>query len=341
MKETLFYKKLSGKRTQCQVCEHKCLIQPGQTGICGTRKNIDGKLYSLVYGKAVAVSVDPIEKKPLFHFLPASKALSFATIGCNFQCLFCQNYDISQLSKVKGITEKIENLSQNYSPTRLVQLAEEAGAQSVAYTYTEPTIFVEYALDTMKLARRKGLKNLWISNGFMSLKTLDAISPYLDAANIDLKSFSDDFYRKITGGRLEPVLRNLEEIKKRGIWLEVTTLLIPGYNDSPEEIRQVASFIRRRLGKETPWHISRFYPAFKMQELPPTPVEKIEQAVGIGRKAGLSYVYAGNVPGSRFEDTYCPKCGEVVISRIGYEVRRYDKNGRCPKCRTKIDLILK
>ncbi len=337
MKEALLYRKLKNNKVRCYLCSHQCLINLGKRGICGVRENRRGKLYTLVYGKVIAFGVDPIEKKPLFHFLPGSLAYSLATVGCNFRCQNCQNWQISQAPR---LSKRIQGFK--FSPSEIVEETLKNRCQSIAYTYTEPTIFLEYALDIMKIAKKKGLKNVWVSNGFMSSKALELISPYLDAINIDLKSFKDKTYQKYFGGRLEPVLKNLKEIKEKGIWLEVTTLIIPGVNDQEEEIRQIALFIKKELGRETPWHISKFSPeiSWQMQSYSPTPKETIQKAREIGLEIGLKYVYSGNLWDDLGENTYCPKCGELNIERKGYIIRRFDKQGKCWKCGEDLDLIL-
>jgi len=338
MREVYLYKKLKDKKVQCQNCAHYCVILPGKRGICGVRENQDGKLYSLVYGKAVAVHIDPIEKKPFFHFLPGSHSLSVATVGCNFKCKSCQNYDISQMPQLTG---KIEG--QEISPKEIVEVALKNNLPSISYTYTEPGIFSEYALDTMKLAKKAGLKNNWVSNGFWSKELFDLISPYLDAANIDLKSFEDDFYIKYCGGRLQPVLDTLKRLKNKKIWVEVTTLVIPTLNDKAEIFKKIANFIKKELGEETPWHVTQFSGAisWKLQHLPNTPVETLEKAYKIGKEAGLKYVYTGNVPGIPSEDTFCPECSTLCIDRTNYIIHRHDKQGKCPKCSANLNLILK
>jgi len=338
MKEAYLYKKLKDKQIQCNNCSHYCIIKDGERGKCYVRENRGGKLYSLVYGKSCTVNVDPIEKKPFFHFLPGSQSLSVATVGCNFQCFSCQNWTISQGPR---IFKKIEG--EEISPAVIVETALKNNLPSISYTYTEPTIFSEYALDIMKLARKKGLKNNWVTNGFWSKELFSLISPYLDAANVDLKSFEDRFYQKYCSGRLQPVLDTLKRLKGKNIWVEITTLVIPGLNDSEEIFRSVAGFIKKELGAETPWHISQFCGAisWKFQEVPDTPVETLEKAAEIGKKAGLKYVYVGNVPGIESEDTYCPKCGAKMIDRNGYIIKRYDKAGVCSKCGENLDLILK
>jgi pyruvate formate lyase activating enzyme len=292
MKESYLYKKLKNNLVKCETCQHACTIQSDQRGICGVRQNQDGRLMALNYGKAIAAHVDPIEKKPIYHFLPGTYSYSVATVGCNFRCLHCQNYDISQFTK-EGWSGEI--IGDEYTPDQIVENAIDNGCPSISYTYTEPTIFLEYALDTMKLAREKGLKNIWVSNGYMSQKTLELIIPYLDAINVDLKSFSDKFYNQVCGAKLQPVLDNLVKIKKSGIHLEVTTLIIPTKNDSEKELKQIAEFIVNQLGDDTPWHVTAFYPTYKMMHLPATPRQKIYQAIEIGKKAGLKFVHGGNI----------------------------------------------
>jgi len=347
-KEAYLYKKLKGKKhaphrdevsgagVQCQNCPHFCIIAPGKRGICGVRENIDGKLYALNYGKAVAVNIDPIEKKPFFHFLPGSQSLSIATVGCNFVCKNCQNYDISQ-----GFKGAKEIPGEDLSPEEIVKIALENNLPSISYTYVEPTIFLEYALDTMKLAKKAGLKNNFISNGFMSEESAKLIIPHLDANNIDIKSFDDKFYRENCGGRLQPVLDTAKLMKKSGVWVEITTLVIPTLSDSEEIFRGIAKFIYEELGPETPWHISQFSGAisWKLQHLPDTSAETLEKAYKIGKKVGLKYVYTGNIPGLPSEDTFCPKCNAICIDRTNYIIHRYDKNGKCPKCGENLNII--
>ncbi|XOB41758.1 MAG: AmmeMemoRadiSam system radical SAM enzyme [Candidatus Nealsonbacteria bacterium] len=336
MKEAYLYKKLSEKKVQCRNCAHFCIIENGKRGICGVRGNKAGKLYSLVYGKAVALNIDPIEKKPFFHFLPGSQSLSIATVGCNFTCKSCQNWDISQAPKPDRPV-----LGEDLPPREIVQMALKNKLPSISYTYTEPGVFSEYAFDTMKLAKKAGLKNNWVSNGFWSKELFDLISSYLDAANIDLKGFTDEFYIKYSGGRLQPVLDTLKRVKQKKIWLEITTLIIPTLNDSEENFKKIAKFIKEELGPETPWHISQFCGAisWKLQYLSDTSVETLEKAYNIGKKAGLKYVYTGNIPGLPSEDTFCPKCNALVIDRTGYTISRYDKQGLCPKCGEDLNLI--
>jgi len=340
MREAIFYTKLKDNFVRCDTCNQRCIIKDGDRGFCGVRKNENGKLILLVYGKAIAINVDPIEKKPLFHFLPGSNALSFGTVGCNFECSFCQNWTISQAPKEKFFWHG-ENIGKEWLPAKIITDALKQDCQSIAYTYNEPTVFLEYALDTMKLAHEVKLKNIWVSNGYMSPETLSLILPYLDAINIDLKSFSEKFYQEYCGAKFLPVLENIKKIKKAGVWLELTTLLIPNLNDSTPELKKIANFIVNDVGKDTPWHISRFYPAYKMNALETTDAKLIDKAVKIGKDAGLKYVYAGNLPGSSHENTFCPHCKKIVIERVGYIVRRLDRDGICPYCKTNIDLILK
>ncbi|HSQ84928.1 MAG TPA: AmmeMemoRadiSam system radical SAM enzyme, partial [Desulfobacterales bacterium] len=282
MKEARFYQKLKDDKVRCNLCHHKCIISQGKRGICHARENNNGVLYSLVYGKLIACHVDPIEKKPLFHFFPGSKAYSIATLGCNFHCLHCQNWSISQ------ITHKI--VGKEFTPEDIIQNAITNRCQSIAYTYTEPTIFFEFAYETAKVAHKKGLKNLFITNGYISTEALEEISPYIDAANIDLKSMNNTFYREVCGAKLQPILDNIKLYYELGIWIEVTTLIIPGHNDDPEELKKTAEFIRN-IDATIPWHVTGFHPTYKLNDIPPTPVETLRKAVEIGRKAGLEYVY--------------------------------------------------
>jgi len=332
MKEALLYKKLADKKVKCELCPHFCLIADGKRGICGVRENKDGILYSLVYGKIVSSYADPIEKKPLFHSLPGSLSYSIATVGCNLRCLFCQNWEISQMPREKHVI-----VGEDKTPDEIVSAALKENCQSIAYTYTEPTIFFEFAYDCSKLAREKGLKNIFVTNGFMTAEALNMISPYLDAANVDLKSFREDFYRRISGARLAPVLDTLKLMKKLNIWVEVTTLLIPGLNDSKSELAEIADFIKNELGEGTPWHVSAFFPAYKMTDRPPTPAETLKIAREIGLKAGLKYVYSGNLPIAGAENTYCGKCKKILIERSGFQVvSNHIKNGACPFCGEKV-----
>jgi pyruvate formate lyase activating enzyme len=339
MKEAYLYEKLKNESVQCNTCNHRCVIKNGDHGSCGVRKNENSKLVSLVYGRAAALNADPIEKKPLFHFFPGSLSLSFGTFGCNLFCSFCQNWTLSQPPKEKFFWHNVE-LGHDMLPAKLIAEALKQDCDSISYTYNEPTVFLEYAIDTMKMAHEAGLKNIWVSNGYMTNETLEMILPYLDACNIDLKSFSEDFYNTICGASLKPVLENLKTINKSKAWLEITTLLIPERNDSDKEIKNIANFIADELDSKVPWHISAFHPAYKMLETKSSESSKIEHSVRLGKQMGLKYVYAGNLPGNKRENTYCPKCSEIVIERVGHIIRRFDREGLCSKCKTKIDLIL-
>ncbi len=333
MHEAMLYRSLAGNRVHCQLCQHFCNIAAGQRGICGVRENLNGKLYSLVYGRAVATNIDPIEKKPLFHLLPGSSSFSIATVGCNFRCRHCQNWQIAQYPQL----QPGEIPGNELLPESIVAQAKAAGCASIAYTYTEPTIFFEYAYDTAKLACAAGIKNIFVSNGYTSAEALKTIAPYLDAVNVDLKAFSDDFYRKVCGARLQPVLDTIQLYRKLGIWVEVTTLIIPGYNDSEPELKQVADFIVG-VGAEIPWHVSAFYPTHKLLDAPRTPAETLQRARQIGLDAGLKYVYQGNIPGSGGENSYCPDCGELVIERHGFSIiKNLLESGRCHACSVQID----
>ncbi len=332
MEKAFLYKKLQKKSVQCLTCSHYCFISENKRGLCGVKKNQNGELINLTYGRIIARHLDPIEKKPLFHFLPGTYSLSIASVGCNFTCLNCQNYDISQGFK-KDMNMSL--VGEEMSPEQIVKNAINCQAASISYTYTEPTIFFEYALETMKIARKNGLKNIWVSNGYFSPQTLKIIAPYLDAINIDLKFFDDKLYQKICGAKLKPVLKNLKAIKKLKIWLEITTLIIPGYTDQKNQFKKIAQFIKKELGDETPWHVSAFYPCYKMLEIVPTPPSLITEAIKIGQKIGLKYVYGGNL--GLQEDTFCPKCQTKIIDRSGYKIENYLKSGGvCPKCGNKI-----
>ena len=330
-KEALLYEKLSDNKVRCFLCNHKCIISDNSTGICGVRKNSGGILITLVYDKVIARHLDPIEKKPLFHFLPGSKSYSIAAAGCNMKCSFCQNSDISQMPVDHG-----QILGESISPEALVKEAEAGNAATIAYTYTEPTIYYELAKETARIASSRGLKNIFVSNGYMSEKCLEDISGYLHGANIDLKAFNDEFYKKQCGARLEPVLNTIKKLAEMGIWIEITTLLIPGLNDSEEELNNLAEFIMRQ-NADIPWHISRFHPTYRMTRLPPTPTEKIQRAMQIGYNAGLRYVYAGNIPGDAGEKTCCHNCGNLLIDRYGFSVNFNNmKKGKCPMCKSHI-----
>jgi pyruvate formate lyase activating enzyme len=334
MREAMLYEKLTDQGVRCHLCAHRCRISPAKRGICGVRENREGVLYALTYGQLIAENVDPIEKKPLFHVYPASKSFSIATAGCNFSCEFCQNHDISQLPR-----QGLEITGKPTAPAAIVERAIRTGSRTISYTYTEPTIYFEYAYETTCLAHERGLKNVFVTNGFMTDKTLETIAPYLQAANVDLKSFRDDFYRKRCGARLAPVLESLRRMKDLGIWVEVTTLLIPGLNDGEDELHDIASFIFS-LGSETPWHISRFHPRYRMSRWPATPVAAIRRAVETGRACGLKYVYSGNIPGDEGENTFCFHCGQLLIGRHGFHIEQMNLNGSaCSRCGTPLEGI--
>lgn len=328
----MLYDKLAEGQVRCNLCAHQCTIKSGRRGICGVRENKEGVLYSLVYGTLIAENIDPIEKKPFFHVYPASKSYSIATVGCNFSCSFCQNHDISQMPRTTRMI-----YGEDSAPEEIVARAKKSGSKTIAYTYTEPTVYFELAHDTAKMAVENGLQNVFVTNGYMTAETIETIAPYLSAANVDLKSFRDDFYKKHCGARLHPVLDSLKKMKEQGIWVEITTLLIPGLNDSVEELKDIARFIVG-LGIETPWHISRFHPQYKMQDVPVTPLTSLHRAAEIGKEAGLKYVYSGNVPGDQGENTYCFQCGNLLIERYGFRIVSMNlKGNQCPKCTTKLD----
>jgi len=295
MKEALFYQKLDKNKVKCQLCNQFCQINEGKRGICGVRENRKGSLKTLVYAKVIAVHVDPIEKKPLYHFLPSTRSLSIATVGCNFRCDHCQNADISQASKEGLFFEKKQIPGEKLEPDQIIALALKAKCPSISYTYTEPTIYFEYALDCMRLAKEKNLKNVWVTNGYTSQPALEMAKPYLDAANVDLKFLTEKNYKKICGAKLQPVLDNLIWYKQNNIHLEVTTLIIPSLNDSDEELTEIAKFIFEKLGADTPWHISAFWPTYKLNDFSPTPQDTIFKAKKIGEKIGLKYVHPGNI----------------------------------------------
>jgi pyruvate formate lyase activating enzyme len=335
MKEALLYQKLDDQKVQCNLCAHHCKLAPGKFGICNVRENIEGTLYTHVYGRTIARHVDPIEKKPLYHFYPGTKAFSIGTPGCNFHCDFCQNCEISQV-----VSPGILTMGQSATPEEIVQEAVSRGCKSIAYTYTEPTIFFEYCNDIAPLAKEAGLKNVFVSNGFMTSEMLDMAAPWLDAINIDLKAFRDDTYRRLIGGHLPPVLDVMRKITQMGVWLEVTSLIIPGINDSSRELHEMAHFVGDELGVDVPWHISRFFPGYKMNDIQPTSMDVIHDARAAGKEAGLNYIYVGNVPASADQNTICPRCGGTLIERMGYHVLGNNiENGRCPECGYEIAVV--
>ena len=324
--EARFYKKIGKNQVNCYLCSHRCKINDTKRGICGVRENRKGILYTLVYGKVISESVDPIEKKPLFHFYPGSTAYSVATTGCNFRCDNCQNWEISQLPKPQN-----QVIGQEKSPIEIIKAAKSRGCRSIAYTYTEPVIFMEYACDIAKYAIAAGIKNVLVTNGYITKEALLEVAPYFQAANIDLKSFSDDFYLKNCGARLDPVLETIKLHKKLGIWIEITTLIIPDLNDSEDNLKDIAQFIKS-VGEEIPWHISRFYPSFHIVDRDPTPIKTLRVAKDIGIEAGLKHVYIGNVVGED-ENTYCYNCGSLLIERHSYTILKNKVvNSKCDKC---------
>ena len=331
-KRAVLWEPAEGEAVQCRLCAWKCRIARGQVGRCHVRKNVGGVLVSLNYDKLCAANTDPIEKKPLFHFQPGTKSFSIAAPGCNFQCIFCQNWQISQMPQKEVIEGSF------YSPRAIVDAAVQTHCASIAYTYTEPTIFMELCADTAKLAKQMGLANVFVSNGFMSPEAIEFVRPWLDGINIDLKAFREDFYKDLCKARLEPVKETIRTIaKKTDIWMEITTLVVPGQNDSDEELRDIAEFIAREASIDVPWHVSRFYPQYQMDDLRPTQPKTLEKAYDIGKEAGLRYIYIGNLPGGRAESTYCPGCGALLIDRVGYTVKSNRvEDGSCPECGAEI-----
>jgi pyruvate formate lyase activating enzyme len=332
MKEAMLYEKLSDRRVHCYLCNHHCRIGEGKRGVCAVRENREGTLYTLVYRQLISRNVDPVEKKPMFHFAPGSRSFSIATVGCNFRCDFCQNYEISQMPRDENTIT-----GQDVAPEEIVAMAKKTGCKTIAYTYTEPTIYFEYAYDIALKASKEGLKNIFVTNGYMTEEALRTIHPHLHGANVDLKAFQEEFYRNRCGAKLEGVLRSLGVMKELGVWVEITTLIIPGLNDSEGELGELARFIAS-LGKEVPWHISRFHPTYKMLDRSPTSVRILERARKIGLEAGLRYVYTGNVPGDAGEDTFCHRCGQLLVDRMGFQILQYQiKEKKCPRCASPVD----
>jgi len=327
-------KSLTGQMVKCTACEHCCALRPGEVGKCNVRLNQDGQLLSLMYGRAAAAHIDPVEKKPLFHFLPTQSAFSIGTLGCNFHCHFCQNWRISQPGELASTPDR---LGQHLPPAEIVAFCRARQIPMIAYTYNEPTVFFEYTFDTAKLAVEHGIRNVYVSNGFQTLAAIDAIAPYLQAINVDLKAFTEKFYRETCHGRLKPVLRNIEYLANQtDIWVEVTTLVVPGMNDSDEELRDIAHFLAS-VNPDLPWHISAFHPDYQVRDRPATSRKSLERAFAIGVEAGLRYVYVGNLMDAERANTLCPQCGETLIRRRWYQVRPVWKEpGVCPSCGAKI-----
>ncbi len=331
MREAELYRKMPNRAVSCFLCQRRCYLKEGETGYCHVRKNVEGKLISLNWGKCPAYCIDPIEKKPFYHFMPGSNALSFAAVGCNFRCEHCQNWEISQPKQIFG---------REISPESMVKMALGGRAQGIAYTYTEPTIFFEYAKDTALLARKQGLYNVFVTNGYMTPDAIEKMD-FLDAARIDLKAFTDKFYKQICGdAHLEPVLKSIKLLHKK-MHVEVITLLIPTLNDSDEEIKELSSWVSK-LDKNIPLHFTGYYPANRMK-IKPTPVETLTRAREIAMEQGLRFVYTGNRPGDKGENTYCPKCNELVIERFGFEVtgNLLQNGNKCPKCNEKLPIVSK
>ena len=331
--EAYLYQRLADGKVRCDLCNHRCVIGPSKRGLCQVRENRDGNLETLVYGRLIATNVDPVEKKPVFHLLPGHKSYSVATVGCNFRCLFCQNADIAQMPRDRqgAIIGRLTD------PAQVVEAALASGCRSIAYTYTEPTVFFEFVHDTARLAHSRGLKNILVTNGYMSPEAFQMVGPWIDAANVDLKAFSDEFYKTYCGARLEPVKETLRLMRSGRILVEVTTLIIPGLNDDSVQLKALAEFIAHDLGPETPWHISRFHPTYKLTDRPPTALDTLVEAWKIGRRAGLYHVYTGNVPGQAEENTYCPGCGQLLIQRWGFGIRfNRIENGCCSGCGRRI-----
>jgi len=333
-KEAYLVKPLSAGIVQCQACEHFCAIKPGESGKCGVRRNFDGTLYLVVYGTPVAIHVDPVEKKPLFHFNPGGDILSIGTYGCNFRCPFCQNW---QMSQMRDFDDQRDYVGQQATPEALVNTCLKNHIPMIAYTYNEPTVFFEYTYDTAKLAHEHGIKNVYVSNGYMSLAALEMIGPYLDGINVDLKAFTEEFYRQQCQARLEVVKRNIAHIaREMDTWIEVTTLLIPGLNDSEDELKAMAAWLAE-VDVDMPWHVTAFHPDYEMFDRPPTSSRALARAYEIGKEAGLHYVFVGNVMDADRESTYCPRCGAKLIQRHWFNVRElWSERGVCHQCGEKI-----
>ncbi|MBW2999411.1 AmmeMemoRadiSam system radical SAM enzyme [Candidatus Woesearchaeota archaeon] len=323
MKEAMFYEKKKDKIVQCHLCPHNCVIAEGKTGNCRVRKNSKGKLYSLVYGNPCTTYVDPIEKKPLYHFMPGTNIFSIATVGCNLHCKHCQNWEISQTGP--------EDSSMKLPPEEVVAMAVESGCQSIAYTYTEPTIFYEYVYDIARIAKQKGLKNVMVTNGYINPEPLKKLYPLIDAANVDLKGFTEKFYREVCGATLQPVLETLKALSEMpNVWLEATNLIIPTKNDDPKKIKEMCEWIKENLGVDVPLHFSRFFPYYKLTDLPPTPADILFKARKIALDVGMHYVYIGNLFVDKEDNTYCPKCGKLMVGRSGFGI--VSNNIRKGKC---------
>ena len=331
--EAMLYEKQEGGACDCFLCAHRCHIAPGKRGFCRVRENRNGTLVSLVYGKVIAANADPIEKKPLYHFMPGTVSFSVATAGCNFRCDFCQNWQISQ-----GGADHIPG--DYLPPERIVQAAEERSCPSISYTYTEPTIFFEFAHDCAQLAQGRDIRNCFVTNGYMTPQTIEVMAGLIDAANVDLKAFTDSFYKERCAGRLEAVKESIRLMHEAGIHVEVTTLLIPGYNDDPAELRALTAFLAG-VNADIPWHVSRYHPDYRFDHAPVTTPQAILQAIEIGREAGLKYIYAGNMHTGDFEDTLCPECGNVVIKRSAFSAKKINLSGNaCGECGAVLPIVV-
>ncbi|MBC8218429.1 MAG: AmmeMemoRadiSam system radical SAM enzyme [Planctomycetes bacterium] len=333
LREAVLWEAGEQNKVRCGLCNWRCVIDDGDLGRCRVRRNIAGALYSLNYHKVCSANPDPIEKKPLFHFQPGTRSFSVAAMGCNFRCDFCQNWQISQAAVENGQID-----GQAVSPEQIVDAALRTGCKSIAYTYTEPTVFMELCSDCGRLGKEKGLANVFVSNGFVTKEAIDFAAPWLDGINVDLKAFSEDYYRRLCKAQLQPVLDTITHIaNETNIWMEITTLLVPGQNDSDQELNKLADFIVTSAGADVPWHISRFHPQYKYLDSTPTPIADMERAFEIGKKAGLRYIYLGNVPGTQAESTFCHKCRATLIERIGYTINANNiENSRCPHCGTQV-----
>ncbi|MFH0903865.1 MAG: AmmeMemoRadiSam system radical SAM enzyme [Methanobacteriota archaeon] len=333
IKEGVLYDELPGGKVKCNVCAHRCTIAEDKTGICRTRKNISGKLHTLIYNTVSSEAVDPIEKKPLYHFLPGTFSYSLGTIGCNFRCLHCQNWNISRVSLEEAYTKEI-------TPEEAIRRAVASGSKSISWTYNEPAIWHEYTYDSAVLAKKAGLKTIYVTNGYITPEALRRMAPYLDAYRVDIKSFSDEFYRKVCGARLAPVLESTKLAKELGMHVETITLVIPGRNDSKEELTQIARWVKENLGEDTPMHFTRFHPMHKMDHVAPTPLSTLEMAHGIAKKEGMRFVYLGNVGGHKYENTFCPRCDALLIDRAGFRVGEVRvKDGKCARCGEGIPIV--
>lgn len=334
IREGVLFDELPGKKIKCHVCSHRCTIAEGKVGICRTRQNKNGKIYTLIYNTVSSEAVDPIEKKPLYHFLPGTLSYSLGSIGCNFRCEHCQNWNISQVNPEESYTMEI-------TPETAIQRALESGSKSISWTYNEPAIWHEYTFDSAMLAKKAGLKTVYVTNGYITQEALRRIAPYLDAYRVDIKSFSEDFYRKICGARLAPVIESTKLAKELGMHVETVTLIIPGKNDSPGEITQIVQWVHDNVGIDTPMHFTRFHPMYKMDGLHPTSLDTLEMAHDIAKKAGMRFVYIGNVGGHKYENTYCPKCNALLIDRLGFRVGAVKiRDGKCPECGETIPIVV-